>query len=305
MTVGVDLSRGELINVGQLVPAVISNKAIKNNNLGNRRSKILGQGMDFDQIRQYQFGDDIRSIDWKSSARLQKTYIKTYKEERQRPIFLLIDLNSSMLFASKKAFKSVIAARLATLFAFLALQSDDKIGAIIYSQNHHFEIKPKSPKTGINLLICKLVDLHKKALQDIDNPNKNTQQNSKFNTLEFALSRLSRVAKSGNLTIIISDFFEFNAKAQAWATRLSKRNQVLFNFVYDPLEQNPPKADDYWVSGNNMIQKMSLRSAGNRAIYRNFFTEKLTFLTKFCKNNKIQLQQISTTIDLSKIVPDL
>lgn len=301
MTVGVDLTRDELINVGQLLAPVMNNQVVKNNHSGTRRSKILGQGMDFDQIRQYQFGDDIRSIDWKSSARLQKTYIKTYKEERQRPIFLLIDLNNSMLFASKKAFKSVIAARLATLFAFLALKSDDKIGAIIYTQNHHFEIKPKSPKTAINLLICMLVDLHEKALQDIDK----TEQKSEPNTLEFALSRLSRVAKSGTLTIIISDFFEFGDKAQAWTRRLSRRNQVLLNFVYDPLEQNPPAADDYWVSGNNTTEKMSLKGKSNRAVYRDFFTEKLAFLTQFCNSNKIQLQQIPTTVDLSSVMVDL
>ncbi len=301
MTVGVDLTRDELINVGQLLAPVMNNQVVKNNHSGTRRSKILGQGMDFDQIRQYQFGDDIRSIDWKSSARLQKTYIKTYKEERQRPIFLLIDLNNSMLFASKKAFKSVIAARLATLFAFLALKSDDKIGAIIYTQNHHFEIKPKSPKTAINLLICMLVDLHEKALQDIDK----TEQKSQPNTLEFALSRLSRVAKSGTLTIIISDFFEFGDKAQAWTRRLSRRNQVLLNFVYDPLEQNPPAADDYWVSGNNTTEKMSLKGKSNRAVYRDFFTEKLAFLTQFCNSNKIQLQQIPTTVDLSSVMVDL
>lgn len=302
MTIGVDLNRNELINMRQLLPPIISSHRIaKHNHSGTRRSKILGQGMDFDQIRQYQFGDDIRSIDWKSSARLQKTYIKTYKEERQRPILLLIDINSSMLFASKKAFKSVIAARLGALFAFLALNSDDKIGAIIYSENHHFEMKPKPPKTAINLLICKLVDLHKKALQDIDNNHIKPQPN----TLEFALSRLSRAAKSGALTIIISDFFEFSNKAQAWISRLSKRNQVLLNFIYDPLEKKPPKADDYWVSQHNGMKKMSLKSSKNRAIYRDFFTEKLAFLTQFCTNNKIALQQIPTTIDLKTVRVDL
>ncbi len=302
MTIGVDLTRDELIKVGQLLnPIINSNRLVKSNNSGLRRSKILGQGMNFDQIRQYQFGDDIRSIDWKSSARLQKTYIKTYKEERQRPIFLLIDISSSMLFASKKAFKSVIAARLATLFAFLAMKFDDKIGAIIYSENHHLEIRPKTPKTVINLLICALVDLHEKALRDIDINHSKSQPN----TLEFSLSRLSRAAKSGSLAIIISDFFTFNDKAQAWVRRLSKRNQVLLSFIYDPLEHTPPKADNYWVNNNGKTQIMHLNSKHNRSVYRDFFAKKRTFLTQFSRNNKIQLQQIPTTIDLKTIALDL
>ncbi len=299
---GVDLTSSELIDIGKLFSSNIrDNKYISSNHSGARRTKILGQGMDFNQIRQYQFGDDIRSIDWKSSARLQKTYIKIYKEERQRPIFLLIDLNNSMLFASKTAFKSVIAARLATFFAFLACQFDDKIGAIIYTQNHHIEIKPKSPKRAINLLICSLVELHQTALMEIDNNDSKAHPN----TLEFALSRLNRATKSDSLAIIISDFFNFDDKAQVWIQRLAKRNQVLLNFVYDPLEQAPPKADDYWVNAAGSTQKMDIGGKHNRQIYRDFFAHKLAFLTRFANNNKIELRQTSTTIDLKTMALDL
>lgn len=297
---GVDLSHGELIDIGKLLTFNTKNCYTKSSHSGARRTKIRGQGMDFDQIRQYQFGDDIRSIDWKSSARLQKTYIKTYKEERQRPIFLLIDLNNSMLFASKKAFKSVVSARLATLFAFLALKLNDKIGVIIYSQNHHFELKPKSPKTAINLLIGALVELHAKALQEIDN----NRPKAHPNTFEFALSRLNHATKSGSLAIIISDFFDFDVAAQTWVQRLSKRNQVWLNFVYDPLEQAPPKADDYWVNQGGNTQRMSLIGKKNRQIYQDFFTEKLEFLTQFAKNNQIQLRQIPTTIALKTVIAE-
>ncbi len=296
ITKGVDLGHSELIDVGKLIIPAINNKYANNTYSGIRRAKILGQGMDFDQIRQYQFGDDIRSIDWKSSARLQKTYIKTYREERQRPVFLLIDLSASMLFASKKRFKSVIAAKIGVLFGFLALKFDDKIGLVIYSQNQHFEIKPKTPKSAIKLLIGKLVEIHQKALADISRV-----QNTSPNTLNFALSRLNRANSHGSLVVIISDFFNFDTVSKTLVQKLSKHNKVQLNFIYDPLEKTPPKTDFYLVNNDGQRQKMNLQNRHNRKIYNNFFVDKLDFLTQFSKNNKIELTPISTTIDLKDL----
>jgi uncharacterized protein (DUF58 family) len=105
-------------------------------------AKTKGRGMEFDEARHYQPGDDIRTIDWRVTARTGKTHTKLYREEKERPVFLLVDLSNSLHFGTQLLFKSVQAAHLASLIAWVATQRGDRIGGLVINNRQHLEFKP-------------------------------------------------------------------------------------------------------------------------------------------------------------------
>ena len=146
---GVNLCLDELLYFKQhaihwLPPA----KSLWSQVLGQHQSKQLGRGMDFAEVRQYQAGDDVRSIDWRVTARTGKPHTKLFTEEREKPIILYIDLSASMRFGSKLMFKSVLAAHMASLIAWLFVAQKDRVGAIIDTGNQLTELKPSSRNQG-------------------------------------------------------------------------------------------------------------------------------------------------------------
>jgi len=103
---------------------------------GSSRSALRGRGMEFSEVRHYQPGDDIRNIDWRVTARTQETYTKLFQEEKERPVYLLVDQRQPMFFGSKLQFKSVLAAKAAAAIAWTAFANRDRLGAIIWSANY-------------------------------------------------------------------------------------------------------------------------------------------------------------------------
>ena len=115
--------------------------AIQSKLAGTYLAKSKGRGMEFDEVRHYQNGDDVRTIDWRVTARTGKVHTKLFREEKERPVFILTDLSSSMHFGSSLLFKSVQAAHLAALIAWHVKQRGDKLGGLVFSQHQHIELK--------------------------------------------------------------------------------------------------------------------------------------------------------------------
>lgn len=297
---GINLTITELVNVKRLLNTNIihSHKDIRTNHIGNRLSKIKGHGIDFDEVRPYQFGDDIRSIDWKTSARMQTTYSKTYKEERDRPILLFIDFSASMFFGTKVAFKSVIAAKLATLIAYLGVHHQDKIGGIIYSQYGHIELKPKAAKLGLQALIRSMVHLHEQFLSE-DNINILNKT-----TMATALMRVKRAIRPGSLLFVISDFANFDDNSQAIVRQISKHNDIIINFIYDILEKLAPKSGLYAINDGKNHKQLNTYSKKNRKLYEQYFNDKNNFLTEFCYHNHLVFMPVRTDDKVEQILLD-
>lgn len=116
---------------------------------GGYLSRTKGRGMEFDEVRPYQPGDDIRSIDWRVTARTDKTHTKLFREERERPVFISVDYRASMQFATRGVFKAVQAAKLAALLAWVAQRQGDRIGGQIFTDNSCRELKPQSGKQAV------------------------------------------------------------------------------------------------------------------------------------------------------------
>lgn len=226
---GVNLCLDELLYFKQhaihwLPPA----KSLWSQVLGQHQSKQLGRGMDFAEVRQYQAGDDVRSIDWRVTARTGKPHTKLFTEEREKPIILYIDLSASMRFGSKLMFKSVLAAHMASLIAWLSVAQKDRVGAIIDTGNQLTELKPSSRNQGPLAMIQNLVKLHQNILLD--------PADIRSNDMNEGFHALNRLCPKGSEVVIISDFLRFSEQNQLLISRLRSHNQVRLVQISDPLE---------------------------------------------------------------------
>lgn len=193
---------------------------------GGYLSPFKGRGMEFDETRLYQPGDDIRSIDWRVTARTGKTHTKLFREEREKPVFISVDNRASMQFATRGVFKSVQAKKLAALLAWTASHQGDRIGGQVFSEISCREFKPQNGKHSV---------LH--FLNGLVNPEK--LEDNTFN-LEHVLARLSQHARPGSLVYLISDFRGMNALTENYLSKLSGHCDVVLIFIYDPLEKGLP-----------------------------------------------------------------
>jgi uncharacterized protein (DUF58 family) len=161
---------------------------------GGHLSRFRGRGMEFDESRLYVPGDDPRNMDWRVTARTGKAHVKRYREERERPVWLLVDLGPSMRFGTRTAFKSVIAARAAALLAWAASEQGDRTGGLIFDETRHFEHRPAPRTRG---LLPLLNALSQQPLPGEDGGH------AEFTTAALQLARLVR---PGSLAFLLSDF---------------------------------------------------------------------------------------------------
>ncbi|MET1219492.1 MAG: DUF58 domain-containing protein [Glaciecola sp.] len=194
---------------------------------GGYVSKIKGRGMEFDEVRHYQAGDDIRSIDWRVTARTGKTHTKVYREERERPVYIVTDVGATMQFGSVLMLKSVLAGHLTSLLAWAAKQRGDRVGGLVFNDLAHREIKPTNRDSSILHLLsetCALQQAQPLAVEPERKP------------LGDALQRVRRLAKPGSLICIISDFHQLDETGYQDLVHLRKHNEIRCFAVSDPLE---------------------------------------------------------------------
>ncbi len=233
---GISISKEQLIyyqaktNLLDLTPRY----AVQSRLAGNYLAKSKGRGMEFDEVRHYQPGDDIRTIDWRVTARTGKTHTKLFREEKERPVFILTDLTSSMMFGSKLLLKSVQACHISALIAWAAKKRGDKVGGLVFNQTEHRELKPRSRQQGVLQLIHELSTIHEQSLTL--SPD-DTQSGKAF---ESALGRLRRLAHPGSLIFIISDFTHLSDAALKHIREISRHNQIMGYQISDPLEHQLP-----------------------------------------------------------------
>lgn len=233
---------------------------------GAHRSPFRGRGMEFSEVRLYQAGDDVRSIDWRVTARRQKPHTKLFHEERERPILIICDQSISQFFGSKTTFKSVRAAQSAALLAWMAIEKGDRVGGIVFSDSGHHEIKPARSRKSVMRLINVIADFNQ-ALS-ITSPN---PQGQAF-TLNDALLEAQRISKPGSLIFILSDFLDFNSTTEQHIQVLSKHNDIAAIRNYDELEMQLPPPGTYSVSNGNNIRTLDTQASTSRQHYEQHMT---------------------------------
>lgn len=213
---------------------------------GRKRSRLRGRGLDFDELRHYRPGDDIRTMDWRVTNRTGKPHVRVYTEERDRPVIALVDQRMPMFFGSKKKMKSVIAAEVAALTAWRVLSASDRIGAILFNDETIIETKPTRSEKRLMGWLGDLADMNQSLAVDTG-PNCNPE------ALPEALQQLEHSIGHDYLVVLISDFSGWNDDALKTIRRISRHNDVICTIVYDPLERDITDAGELVVS-NGMYQ---------------------------------------------------
>lgn len=247
---------------------------------GNFISTFKGRGMEFDEARPYQPGDDIRSIDWRVTARSGKTHTKLYREERERPVLIWLDLRKPMFFASQNMFKSVLAAKAASLLAWSSTQHNDRLGGFIFSEGQHTELRPKRGKSATLHFLQRIAE-H----EAWDSNNQLNTETEKYSA-EHALLRLQRVTKPGSLVFLISDFRNINQPGQAdlesSLAKLAKHNDLVMLFINDPLEQTLPPAGNYEITDGTNNISINTGDPALRTKYQQRFKTHQQYLKDIC-----------------------
>nr|WP_262902519.1 DUF58 domain-containing protein [Lutimonas saemankumensis] len=191
---------------------------------GEYHSSFKGRGMTFSEVRQYQYGDDIRSIDWNVTARYNEPYVKIFEEERELTMMLVVDISGSESFGTTEQFKRDILTEISATLAFSAIQNNDKVGLLLFSDEIELFIPPKKGKTHVLRIIRELIEF---------------EPQSKKTDLAHALRYLSNVMKKKAIVFILSDFIDTGYDNALKI--VGKKHDVTGIRVYDKLETEMPK----------------------------------------------------------------
>ncbi|UUO07191.1 DUF58 domain-containing protein [Blastopirellula sp. J2-11] len=194
---------------------------------GRHASRLRGRGLAFEELRQYHQGDDVRTIDWKATARLRSPQVRVYSEERERPVLFVVDQRSPMFFGSQRAMKSVTAAELVAIGAWRALSSGDRVGGIVFNEQEIVQVRPHRSQTRMLQLFHETVRFN----QRLATGEQVTGELALNDALRHALS----VANHSHLVVIVSDLDGADEQTERLSTQIAAHNDVLVVAVYDPL----------------------------------------------------------------------
>lgn len=284
---GTQVTLQELIDLRyQVTPQLMDNinKWLKLS--GPRLARMRGRGLEFDTTREYQAGDDIRNMAWRVTARSLKPYIKVYQQEKERPIWLAIDLSPSLYFGTRRMFKSVSLIKQAALLGWTFLHEHERIGAMIATEEKISTYKPQANERHF------LTVLH--ALSQYSNlqPSFNNK-----NVLHQLLTNLQHHVRSDNLVFIFSDFLHFDQDMQKIIAHIAQRAQVALVFTYDPFEAEPPPPHQYMLTNDQQKILFDMSNAQNRLHYQQQFQRKQNELIHFSHQHNIALKILRTDQD--------
>ncbi|PIE60327.1 MAG: DUF58 domain-containing protein [Desulfobulbus propionicus] len=274
---------------------------------GSYRSVFRGRGMEFAEARPYQQGDDIRTIDWRLTARLGKPHTKLFQEERDRAVILWVDLHPSMFFASKGVFKAVQAARAAGLFAWSAAARGDRLGGIIFAGEIRQELRPGLGDRSVLRFFRKLCEHPAWENQQIFDQRMNAvrlfSQKERQTSMTEHLIRLCRVSRNGNLIILLSDMRALSQQAEQQLGRLARDNQVLVCFLHDPLEKELPPPGWYRLGDGQHTLSFYSGQTRFRQHYAKGFQNRQQQLQTLCHQLGIDFLPLSTTEHVDIYIP--
>ncbi len=256
---------------------------------GGYVSPFKGRGMEFDEVRPYMPGDDVRTLDWRVTARTGRAHTKLFREERERAVLLWVDLQRSMHFATQGAFKSVRAAQAAALLGWAAIQHGDRLGGLIFDEQQHDELRPKRGKQTL-LHLCKRVATHGAWLR----PFEQLDDAQAHQATNQSLGRLRRVAQPGSLIFLLSDFSSMDELSRSHLIQLARHSDLVLVSINDPLEMELPPAGQYRVSDGHGFLTMDTAKKSVRQQYQQRFAERQNELQALCRHHNFYLLPMST-----------
>jgi uncharacterized protein (DUF58 family) len=256
---------------------------------GPHASRLRGRGLDFDEIRRYQPGDDPRQIDWKVTARTRKAHSRVFTEERERPVLLAVDQRVSMFFGSRRAVKSVVAAQAAALAVWRTVAVKDRVGAVVFGDRDATEVRPQRTQSTALRILQAVVD-HNRALRADDGADDPRM-------LNVALRKVAQVATHDHLVVVISDLKGADTETGELLTRIADHNDILVVFVHDPLEATLPAAGRLVASDGG--RQLEFDSGAVAAGYHGEFAARAATFKTFVLSREIPVLTLSTAEDVA------
>lgn len=262
---------------------------------GRHASRLRGRGLNFEEIRRYQPGDDIRQIDWKVTARTRKPHSREFTEERERTTLLLVDQRLSMFFGSVARMKSVTAAESAALAAWRVLSQQDRVGALVFDDHDIVEVRPQRSQAAVMRILQAIVKKNRGLSIDAGI----TQSPEMLNEV---LRRCDRLAKHDCLVCIISDGAGQDEETHKLLTRVAAHNDVLFGFVYDPMEAELPSVGPLVFAENEKQLEVDTGQRSLRQRYQQAFAEQRAEGRHFLLHRATPVIPLSTAEDVANQV---
>ena len=257
---------------------------------GSYRSHAVSRGMEFEEVRQYQPGDDIRNIDWRVTARTQVTHSKRYREEKEKPIITAVDQRRSLFFGSAPCFKSVYACHLAALINWITLDKGDRSGGILLSPHGVTETRPVRSHRAVNRWLQQLTTANQalRAIPLVEPP------------LETLLQQLFHTTSSGTSIYLISDFYDFNDTCEHWLFRLARRHSVTLIWLYDSLEQYLPDSHIINISNGDDTYQLSNTQQTQELFHQRFLQKqaRLKDISQRCRSSFYETSTQASPIDV-------
>lgn len=261
---------------------IMTNKAVNDVLAGEYHSVFKGQGMEFDEVREYQPGDEIRTIDWNVTARTGHPYVKRFREERELTLLFLVDLSASGQFGSTKNMKNAVATELCALLAFSAIKNNDKVGLVVFTERVELFIPPAKGTSHVLRLIRELLSFEP------------SQQGTRITAgLEFA----ARILNRRSIVFLISDFFDRDYERTLRI--LSRRHDLIAASINDPREYELPDVGLLDLEDGETGEQLTIDtgSASVRARYRALGLERAGLLRETFRSMDIDLIEVGTSHD--------
>ncbi|WP_312373431.1 DUF58 domain-containing protein [Stutzerimonas nitrititolerans] len=288
---GIRVTLAELIDIRHRVREVplFSTPHRRSPLVGLHHSRLRGRGIDFDQVRIYQPGDDVRTIDWRVTARTQEPHTKLFHEERERPIYLLVEQSQYLFFGSGLNFKSVLAAQAASLVGWAALAHNDRVGGLVFGNGEHHEIKPRRSKQSLLQLLDRLVRVNRQL---------DGQQRVDPDAFGLALRRAREVLRPGSLAVILCDERTLSEAAEQQLSLLGRHVDLLLMPVFDPLDRALPAAGLLRFAQYGARLELDTRDAGIRQAYRQLGEARMARWQRLADRLRVILMPLNTQYEL-------
>jgi|688.fasta_scaffold21795_6 uncharacterized protein (DUF58 family) len=247
---------------------------------GSYHSAFKGRGMSFSEVREYQYGDDVRSIDWNVTARYNNPFIKVFEEERELNVMLLIDISKSAYFGSGNKTKHELIVELASTIAFSASRNNDKVGVLFFSDKIEKFIPLKKGKSHVLVIIRELLSI---------------QPKSSGTNINQALEYFYNINKKRSIAFILSDFMSTDYKKSL--QQASKRHDIIGLHVYDPLDIKLPDVNIMQVIDSETAESIWIDTSDKKNVldYNTAYTKRIESTKKMFSSIGVEFKSISTT----------
>ena len=214
---------------------------------GRYGSRLRGRGLNFEELRRYLSGDDIRAIDWKVTARTRTPHVRVYSEEKDRKVLLLVDQRTNMFFGTRDKFKSVTAAEAAAIAAWRAIAAGDRVGALVFNDETILETKPGQGSRTVLSILGNIVELNHHL-------NKNITTSPNDEMMNRCLGSAARLAPHDILVVLITDGSGLDDTSQHWISTIGRKNDIITLLIHDPSRLELQKKPLTLSDGNRQIR---------------------------------------------------